>query len=165
MRICEFQSERPDLTSLSNLAEPLAGPRQTNQRAELTAILRALELSPRDRPITIYSDSNYAINCVTTWFQKWRANGWVNAQKKAVENKDLIEKILSYIEERERISNVYGMSPDQTQDKTKDDAKTRSFKKGRARVHFVWVKGHANEPGNVAADALAVAGSRIVEED
>lgn len=148
-----------------NLAEPLAGPRQTNQRAELTAILRALELSPRDRPVTIISDSSYAINCVTTWFQKWRANGWVNSQKKPVENKDLIEKILSYIEERERISNAYSMPDTEAMDETKDNAKTRSFKKGRARVHFVWVKGHANEPGNVAADALAVAGSRIVDTD
>ncbi|TKX19470.1 ribonuclease-like protein 2 [Elsinoe australis] len=140
-----------------NVAEPLAGPRQTNQRAELTAILRALELSPRDRPVTILSDSEYAINCVTTWFQKWRANGWLNASKKPVENKDLIEKILQYIEEREKISNMYGISDGG--DEAHETAKTRSWKKGRARVHFVWVKGHANEPGNVAADALAVAGA------
>ncbi|KAF2156205.1 ribonuclease H-like protein [Myriangium duriaei CBS 260.36] len=153
------------LTNQSNLAEALAGPRQTNQRAELTAILRALELSPRDRPVTILSDSSYAINCVTTWYQRWRANGWVNSQKKPVENKDLIEKILSYIEERERISNIYSTSPVDDNDETKDNAKMRSFKKGRARVHFVWVKGHADEPGNVAADALAVAGARKVEAD
>ncbi|KAF4556765.1 Caulimovirus viroplasmin-like protein [Elsinoe fawcettii] len=140
-----------------NIAEPLAGPRQTNQRAELTAILRALELSPRDRPVTILSDSNYAINCVTKWFQNWRSNGWRNSNNKPVENKDLIEKILQYVEERERISNMYGAGDDG--DEAQETSKTKSWKKGRARVHFVWVKGHANEPGNVAADALAVAGA------
>ena len=43
-----------------NLSEALTGTRQTNQRAELTALQRALELAPRDRKIVIYSDSNYA---------------------------------------------------------------------------------------------------------
>ncbi|KAG9712724.1 hypothetical protein KCU75_g24689, partial [Aureobasidium melanogenum] len=65
-----------------NLSEPLSGTRQTNQRAELTAIQRALEIAPRNRPVTIYTDSNYSIKCVTEWFVKWRANGWLNASKK-----------------------------------------------------------------------------------
>ncbi|PNS14478.1 Ribonuclease H1 [Sphaceloma murrayae] len=142
-----------------NVAEPLSGPRQTNQRAELTAILRALELSPRDRRVTILSDSNYAIQCVTNWFQKWRANGWRNAANKPVENRDLIEKILHYIEEREKISNLYG-SGDQD-----DEISETSLRIGRARVDFVWVKGHSNEPGNVAADALAVAGATGAKAD
>ena len=81
--------------------------------------------------------------------------------KKPVENRDLVEKILSYIEERERISNLYADGVDGE----KKDARTKSLQKGRARVNFIWVKGHANEAGNVAADALAVAGSRIVHTD
>ncbi|KAG8626059.1 hypothetical protein KVT40_006460 [Elsinoe batatas] len=140
-----------------NVAEPLAGPRQTNQRAELTAILRALELSPRDRPVTILSDSNYAINCVTKWFQNWRSNGWRNSNNKPVENKDLIEKILHHIEERERISNMYGAGEDNGE--VQETTKTKSWKQGRARVVFQWVKGHSNDAGNKAADALAVAGA------
>jgi ribonuclease HI len=41
---------------------------------------------------------------VTEWFVKWRANGWLNAAKKPVENKDLIEKILTLIEQRRNMS-------------------------------------------------------------
>lgn len=119
-----------------NLSEPLPGTRQTNQRAELAAIQRALELSPRNRALQIFSDSNYAIKCVTEWFIKWRANNWTNAQKKPVENRDLIEKVLSLLEERARIGGA------------------------RSRVEFVWVKGHASDVGNNAADQLAVAGAR-----
>ncbi|KAK8200628.1 hypothetical protein M8818_005942 [Zalaria obscura] len=133
-----------------NVSEPLKGERQTNQRAELTAILRALELAPRDRPVTIYSDSSYAIKCVTEWFQKWRSNGWLNSSKKPVENKDLIEKVLALLEERERIGRAAG-----------DDV---SEGKGRSRVQFVWVKGHKDDPGNIAADGLAVAGAKEAKE-
>lgn len=120
----------------NNLSEPLPGTRQTNQRAELTAIQRALELAPRNRPVTIFSDSNYAIKCVTEWFVKWRQNGWVNAAKKPVENKDIVERVLYLLEERHSIG---GQS---------------------AKVQFQWVKGHKNNEGNIAADELAVAGAR-----
>ena len=130
-----FGPRHPD-----NLSEALIGPRQTNQRAELTAIQRALELSPRNRPLQIITDSNYSIKCVTEWFIKWRQNGWLNSAKKPVENKDLIEKIINLLEQRQRI----GAS--------------------RTKVEFVWVKGHANDPGNVAADELAVSGARQAKE-
>jgi len=138
------------LTASRNVSEALSGARQTNQRAELTAVQRALELSPRDRPLTIYSDSSYAINCVTIWFQKWRKNDWKTASNKTVENKDLVEKILSLLEEREQISNKYGSG--------------NGGAKGRARVEFVWVKGHKDDAGNNAADRLAVAGAREAKE-
>ncbi|KAB9006557.1 hypothetical protein FH972_026911 [Carpinus fangiana] len=116
-----------------NLSEALPGPRQTNQRAELTAIKRALDLAPLDRDVEIYSDSNYSIKCVTEWFRTWRRNGWLNAAKKAVENRDIIEDILSKIDERNM---------------------------ARSKTEFQWLKGHADDPGNVAADTLAVSGAR-----
>ena len=117
-----------------NVSTTLTGPRQTNQRAELTAIQRALDIIPRNRPAVIITDSKYAIDCVTTWFQTWRRNGWKTAAGKAVENKDLVENILARIEER---LNQCG-----------------------ARTDFEWIKGHANNPGNVEADRLAVEGAR-----
>lgn len=120
----------------NNISEPLPGTRQTNQRAELTAIQRALELAPRNRPVTIFSDSNYAIKCVTEWFVKWRENGWVNAAKKPVENKDIVERVLHLLEERRKIGG-----------------------KGKT-VQFQWVKGHKDNEGNNRADELAVAGAR-----
>ena len=109
-------------------------------------------MSPRDRPVTIYSDSSYAINCVTIWFQNWRKNGWMTASKKTVENKDLVEKILALLEEREQISTKYS------------GGENGGAKKGRARVEFVWVKGHKDDAGNNAADRLAVAGAREAKE-
>ena len=96
-RLAELVTNRE---SSRNVSEALAGPRQTNQRAELTGIQRALDIAPIDRDVMIYSDSSYSINCVTVWFQNWRKNDWKNASKKPVENKDLIEAILNRIEER-----------------------------------------------------------------
>ncbi|KAG8526252.1 uncharacterized protein KY384_000245 [Bacidia gigantensis] len=116
-----------------NISEALQGPKQTNQRAELTAVQRALELVPRNRDIVIITDSKYSIDCLTNWFQTWRRNGWKNAAGKAVENKDLIENILCKIEERDRL---------------------------RVLTNFEWVKGHASEAGNIQVDKLANEGAR-----
>ncbi|KAI5285617.1 hypothetical protein KEM54_000425 [Ascosphaera aggregata] len=118
-----------------NVSEPLEGDRQTNQRAELTAILQALDIAPRSRDVKIYSDSQYSIKCVTVWFHKWRSNGWKNAANKPVENKDLITTIIDRIEERDSLGS---------------------------KTIFEWVKGHNKNPGNEAADQLAVNGARRV---
>ncbi|KAE8423319.1 ribonuclease H-like domain-containing protein [Aspergillus pseudocaelatus] len=76
-------------------------PAPTNQRAEITAIILALEtalekLEELDtRPyldVKIYSDSRYAIGCMTKWIYKWANNGWTNAAGNEVANRDLIEK-------------------------------------------------------------------------
>lgn len=116
-----------------NVSEPLRGKRQTNQRAELTAVARALDHIPIDRDALIITDSSYSIKCLTEWFLKWQVKGWKNSSGKDVENKDLIEPILARIREREMC---------------------------KAKTKFEWIKGHANDPGNVAADNLAVQGSR-----
>jgi ribonuclease HI len=75
-------------------------PRPTNQRAEITAIILGLELAlqkfdelhtnPRLK-VRIYSDSRYAIGCMTDWVYKWCRNGWINAAGNEVANRDLIE--------------------------------------------------------------------------
>ena len=121
-----------------NVSEPLKGTRQTNQRAELTAILRALDIAPRHRDVTIFTDSRYAIDCVTVWFVKWRRNKWLTSENKPVENKDLIESILVKIEERNHL---------------------------RVQTLFQWVKGHNRDPGNEEADRLAVNGARQGAEE
>ncbi|KAL4919225.1 ribonuclease H-like domain-containing protein [Aspergillus aurantiobrunneus] len=79
----------------------LSFPTPTNQRAELTAIILGLELalqkfveldrSPR-LDVTLYSDSKYAIGCVTEWVHEWTSNGWTNANGIEVANRDLIEE-------------------------------------------------------------------------
>ncbi|EER28830.1 hypothetical protein D8B26_000883 [Coccidioides posadasii str. Silveira] len=116
-----------------NVSEPLKGNRQTNQRAELTAISRALDIAPRHRDVTIYTDSKYAIDCVTVWFVRWQRNKWMTTDHKPVENKDLVQSIRAKIEER-TLLNV--------------------------KTLFEWVKGHNKDPGNEAADRLAVRGAK-----
>lgn len=146
-----------------NVSESLAGLRQTNQRAELTAIIRALDIAPKDRKLVILSDSNYAIKCTNEWYQKWRVeNKWVTAAGKPVENRDLIQKIIDNLEQRYRINKhrdePYGEEDDKVD--PDDPANPGPWERGVAGVKFVWVKGHAKDEGNTAADYLATAGAR-----
>ena len=117
-----------------NVSEALQGPRQTNQRAELTAVLKALEVVPECN-VTIVTDSQYTINCVTKWCKRWRQNGWKAQNGRAVENQDVIQEILTRMEAR-------------------DDA--------GLRTRFEWIKGHATCLGNIEADRLALDGARRV---
>ena len=144
-----------------NISEPLTGTKQTNQRAELTAILRALEVAPRDRKIIIYSDSHYAIKCVTEWFLKWRSNNWLNSSHKPVENKDLILKVIDMLEERFRLNRS---RMDDEADIEMDGEQHGHWDRGPSSVQFVWVKGHSKDEGNSAADELAVNGARTARE-
>ena len=146
-----------------NISEPLTGSKQTNQRAELTAILRALEVAPRDRKIMIISDSKYAISCVTEWFVKWRERNWVNSSNKTVENKDLVQKILEMLEERIRLNQHCIVDYDD--ENADEEGEPKGYwDRGPGSVKFVWVKGHAKEEGNNAADELAVNGARTARE-
>lgn len=97
----------------------------TNQIGELCAVLEALRAHPGSEPLVIETDSQYAINCSTTWVNGWKKNGWKNSQKKPVKNADLIKAIDAELSERE------------------------------GSVKFVWVKGHAGNAGNEKVDELA----------
>ncbi|CAG8791320.1 11177_t:CDS:1, partial [Gigaspora rosea] len=46
-----------------NLSERLPGKKQTNNRAEIFAIIRALETVNKENDIIIFTDSTYVINC------------------------------------------------------------------------------------------------------
>ena len=71
----------------------------TNQRMELTACIKALEqIEAKDIDVKVFSDSAYLVNCVNErWYDKWLSNGWRNAQKKPVENKDLWQRLLELV--------------------------------------------------------------------
>ncbi|MFU0558306.1 ribonuclease H family protein [Gardnerella vaginalis] len=97
----------------------------TNQIGELCAVLEALRAHPGSEPLTIESDSQYAINCATTWIHGWKKNGWKNSKKEPVKNADLIRAIDAEICNR------------------------------KGPVKFVWVKGHAGNAGNEKVDNLA----------
>lgn len=79
-------------------------PPPSQQRAEITSVVLALELalqryqdlhSNPDIRVAIYTASRYVIGCLTNWSAKWASNGWVNAAGKPVANLDLIQRALS----------------------------------------------------------------------
>jgi ribonuclease HI len=74
----------------------------TNQRMELTACIEALEeVKDANIEIEVYSDSAYLVNCMNQkWYERWQKNGWKNARKQPVENKDLWLKLLDLISKR-----------------------------------------------------------------
>ena len=69
----------------------------SNQKAELYAILQALQLTADDNDVTIVSDSKYAINCLTKWCNAWERNGWVTAKKEAVKHAQVIQESLEFL--------------------------------------------------------------------
>ena len=67
----------------------------TNNRMELTAVIRGLEALKEKCSVKIFSDSAYVVNAfVNDWITPWQMNGWKNSQKKEVLNKDLWEQLL-----------------------------------------------------------------------
>ena len=101
----------------------------TNNRMELTAVIQALTVLTRRCSVTIYTDSEYVKNGITSWIHNWRARGWLTADRKPVKNVDLWKRL---------------------------DALNASHE-----VHWRWVKGHAGDPGNERADALANRGVQL----
>ena len=65
----------------------------TNNRMELTAPIMALKKIKPNSDVTIFTDSTYVKNGITEWIKKWEKNGWKNASKKQVKNKDLWIKL------------------------------------------------------------------------
>lgn len=62
----------------------------TNNRMELMAVIKSLELLTRPCDVELYSDSAYVVNAFTQgWIEKWQRTDWTNSAKKEVANKDL----------------------------------------------------------------------------
>lgn len=97
----------------------------TNNRMELMAVIQALGALKRPCHIVLYLDSEYVRKGITEWVHGWKARGWRTAAKQPVKNVDLWQRL--------------------------DEAVS-----GSAHViEWRWVKGHAGDPGNERADALA----------
>jgi ribonuclease HI len=98
----------------------------TNNRMELMAAIMALEALKRPTAVDLHTDSQYLRGGVLEWMPRWKKNGWKTADKKAVRNQELWERL------------------------------DRQLKQHAIVWH--WVKGHAGDPMNERADALARAG-------
>lgn len=65
----------------------------TNNRMELMGAIVALEHSPKDLPIQIWTDSAYVKNGITSWLAGWKAKGWKKSDGKAVLNQELWQRL------------------------------------------------------------------------
>ncbi|KAF9056015.1 ribonuclease H-like domain-containing protein [Panaeolus papilionaceus] len=122
-----------------NIAERCPGD-QTNNRAELIAILRMLEETPiSSTPLLVKSDSQYSINCLTNWIFKWQSNGFRLGDGSPIKNAGIIKSIWAQLGIRE--------------------ASGQKFR-------FKYVKGHSGHYGNDGADDMANRGAMLpaVEE-
>jgi ribonuclease HI len=61
----------------------------TNNRMELTAVIRALESLTRDCDVDLFTDSQYVKQGIESWIHGWKRNGWKTADKKPVKNAEL----------------------------------------------------------------------------
>lgn len=64
-------------------------PQTTNNRMELTAVIRALEALDRPYQVEVYTDSQYVQKGISEWLAAWKRRGWRTADKKPVKNVDL----------------------------------------------------------------------------
>lgn len=74
-------------------------PHTTNNRMELTAIIRGVDLVPVGTPAVVYSDSLYCVRTLNEWAAGWEARGW-RRKGGAVENLDLVKQAYARLRER-----------------------------------------------------------------
>ena len=136
-----------------NVSEPFFEFPITNNRTEIKASIAAIESFMKEKirrkdqnkdKLIIYSDSQYLINSITKWINKWKVNRWKTANGKDVLNKDLLFNL-------DHLINFY---------------------KDFLEVEFKFVKAHRVEPkkstpaykawyGNMMADRLAKRGTTM----
>ena len=117
-----------------NFSGKLKGTPQTNNRAELSAVIKALTLLKQDeKDVTIYTDSKYVCKSVNDYMKKWVETDWKLSTGKPVKNKDLFIEFNDLM----LLNKIEGK-----------DIKIR------------WIKGHAGLFGNEKADELAREGTK-----
>ena len=74
----------------------------TNNRMELTAVIRGLQALNEPCVVELYSDSKYVIDALQKgWARSWRSKGWIKSDKKPALNPDLWEILLDLAEKHE----------------------------------------------------------------
>jgi len=83
------------LLSVEGREKEIAGAeaRTTNNRMELTAVIRALESLRRPVSARVFTDSQYVRRGITEWVAAWKARGWLTADRKPVKNQDLWQRL------------------------------------------------------------------------
>jgi ribonuclease HI len=65
----------------------------TNNRMEMTAVIRGLQALKRSCQVRIVTDSRYVIQGMSEWLPNWKSRGWRTAAKKPVLNTDLWQEL------------------------------------------------------------------------
>ena len=65
----------------------------TNNQMELMAPIKAIQKFKKKSEISIFTDSTYVRDGITTWIKQWEKNGWKTSSKKPVKNKELWKKL------------------------------------------------------------------------
>ncbi|HEY8355312.1 MAG TPA: ribonuclease HI [Methylophilaceae bacterium] len=76
-------------------------PLTTNNRMEMTAVIRALQALKRKCRVRIYTDSTYVQKGMTEWLQGWKQRGWKTGDKKPVKNADLWQTLDALVQQHE----------------------------------------------------------------
>ena len=97
----------------------------TNNKMELLAVIEALSALKRPCEVALYLDSQYVRKGITEWIHGWKKKNWRTAGGDPVKNVDLWKRL------DELVANA------------------------GHQIEWHWVKGHAGDPGNERADALA----------
>ncbi|MDD3669131.1 MAG: ribonuclease HI [Alphaproteobacteria bacterium] len=73
----------------------LAGPdaATTNNRMELTAVIRGLQALKEPCAVTIHTDSRYVLDGAASYLAGWKKRGWKKADKKPVANLELWQEL------------------------------------------------------------------------
>jgi ribonuclease HI len=132
----------------------------TNNRMEIIALIEGLsKVTKPDFPVRVFTDSTYLADCLRKrWYERWRTNGWKNANKQPVENKDLWERLLAFLPVMDlRIYIIKGHMAPNAHKETLEKAYAKFREKngdGFSYEEFM----HIVEQNN-RADALAVLGA------
>jgi ribonuclease HI len=100
----------------------------TNNRMEMTAVIRGLESLKRATSVELVTDSVYVGKGLTEWLPKWKANGWRRRERDRwveIKHEDLWRQLDALLQKHE--------------------------------VHVTLVRGHSGHPENERCDQLAVA--------
>ena len=74
----------------------------TNNRMELTAVIKALQALKEPCTVELYSDSKYVLDALQKgWAVSWRKKGWIKSDKKPALNPDLWETLLNLVEKHD----------------------------------------------------------------
>ena len=65
----------------------------TNNRMELKAAIEGIKLATDQPALTLYTDSKYVKDGITSWIKNWKKNNWQTSSRKPVKNQDLWKQL------------------------------------------------------------------------